>query len=276
MDGFISVNGARLHYEVAGSGPPVVLIHSGITDSRSWNPQFKEFARDFRVLRYDLRGFGQSDVPQGTYSSVSDLVALLDAAGMGRAAFVGVSMGGALALDLALEHSERVSALVLVASGFSGRKPSESFKAVMGEIETLWKSGLIDEAVERELQVWLDGKGRSAADVDPELREAVRLMDRQAAERFPPDAKPQPIDPPAAGRFSEIRVPTLVVIGDLDLDDIRGAANQLAAGITGARQVVMHGVAHVPNMEHPEEFNRVVIDFLRSVTDRGLPDRALT
>lgn len=260
--GFEAVDGGRLFFEVVGSGSPVVLIHSGITDSRSWDPQVAAFMAGHRVLRYDLRGIGRSDLGHGSYSNVDDLIRLMDAVGFERAALVGVSMGGSLALDTALEHPARVSALVLVGAGISGRQPSDAFKAQMAEIDALYERGLIDEVVERELEIWLYGKGRSAADVDPAVREAVRQMDRNTTERFPADAKPQPIDPPASSRLEDVRVPTLVIVGDLDVDHVHDRARELVDGIAGARLAVMHGVAHVPNMERPDEFNRLVLDFL--------------
>ena len=260
--GFAEVDRGRLFFEVAGNGSPVVLIHSGITDSRSWDPQVAALAEGHRVLRYDLRGLGQSDLGHGSYSNVDDLVMLLDAVGFERAALVGVSMGGALALDVALQHPGRVSALVLVGAGISGREPPDSFKAQMDEVDALFERGLIDQVVERELEIWLYGKGRTANDVDPVIREAVAEMDRSNGLRFPADAKPEPIEPPAIGRLAEVQVPTLVIVGDLDVDHVQEGARVLTNGIRGARLAVMNGVAHVPNMERPVEFNRLVIDFL--------------
>jgi len=267
--GFAQVDGGQLFFEVAGTGSPVVLIHSGITDSRSWDPQLAAFAARHRVLRYDLRGMGRSDLGHGSYSNVDDLVTLMDAVGFERAALVGVSMGGALALDMALEHPDRVTALVLVGAGISGRQPPEAFKAQMDEIDALYERGLIDQVVERELEVWLYGKGRTATDVDPAIREAVREMDRNTTERFPADAKPGRIDPPAIERLNEVQVPTLVMVGDLDVDHVHETADVLSGRIVGARLAVMQGVAHVPNMERPEEFNRLVLDFL----SEGFPSR---
>jgi 3-oxoadipate enol-lactonase len=260
--GFAEADGGRLYFEVAGSGSPVVLIHSGITDSRGWDPQVAAFAAGYRVLRYDLRGLGRSDLGHGSYSNVDDLVMLLDAVGFERAALVGVSMGGALALDVALQHPDRVSALVLVGAGISGWEPPDSFKAQMDEVDALFERGLIDQVVERELEIWLYGKGRTAADVDPAVRQAVGEMDRNNGLRFPSDAKPEPIEPPAIGRLAEVQVPTLVIVGDLDVDHVQEGARVLTNGIKGARMAVMDGVAHVPNMERPEAFNRLVLDFL--------------
>ena len=264
--GFADVNGVKLHYRVTGDGASLVLVHSGITDSRSWAPQLPALTKKYRVLSYDMRGFGQSDVAHGKYSSSEDLAGLVAAAGMGPAALLGVSVGGSAVLDTALQHPELVTALILVGSGISGRKHSPAYDQMIDEIDELVVEKGLDAAIDREMEVWLYGRGRTAADVDPQLRAAVREMDFYNSARYPPDAEPQRIQPPAVGRLTEIRVPTLVIVGDRDVDDVRDAAEELKRGIPGARLVVMPGVAHVPNMERPEEFNRTVLDFLESAT----------
>jgi pimeloyl-ACP methyl ester carboxylesterase len=264
--GFADVNGVKLHYEVAGSGAPLVLAHSGITDSRSWDPQFPAFTRRYRVLRYDLRGFGRSDIAHGTYSNVDDLVALMTTVDVAPAALLGVSMAGSIVLDTALQHPKLVTALILVGSSISGREHSPEYHQMMDELDELLAHQGLDAAMDREMEVWLYGRGRTAADVDPRVRAAVREMDFYNSGRYPPDAEPERIQPPAIGRLNEIGVPTLVIVGDRDVDDLRQAAEELGHGIRGARLVVMSGVAHVPNMERPEEFNRLVLDFLNSVT----------
>ena len=264
--GFAAVNGVKLHYQVTGVGASVVLVHSGITDSRSWEPQLPAFTKKYRVLSYDMRGFGQSDIAHGKYSSSEDLAGVMSAAGIGPAALLGVSVGGSAVLDTALQHPEMVTALILVGSGISGRKHSTAYDQMIDEIDELVVEKGLDAAIDREMEVWLYGRGRTAADVDPQLRAAVREMDFYNSARYPPDAEPQRIQPPAVGRLTEIRVPTLVIVGDCDVDDVRDAAEELQRGIPGARLVVMPGVAHVPNMERPEEFNRIVLDFLESAT----------
>jgi pimeloyl-ACP methyl ester carboxylesterase len=264
--GLADVNGVKLHYEIVGDGASLVLVHSGITDSRSWEPQLAAFTKQYRVLRYDMRGFGHSDIAHGTYSNVDDLVSLMAALGMGSAVLLGVSMAGTMVLDTALQHPELIKALILVGSGISGREHSAEYHQMMDEMDELLAEKGLDAAIDREMEVWLYGRGRTAADVDPTLRASVREMDFYNSGRYPPDAEPERILPPAIGRLNEIRVPTLVMVGDRDVDDVRQAAEELARGIRGARLEVMAGVAHVPNMERPEEFNRLVLDFLNSVT----------
>ena len=264
--GFAEANGGKLYYELAGSGPPVVLIHSGITDSRSWDPQFREFAQRYRVLRYDLRGFGHSDVAHGAYSLTADLVAVMAAANIERAALVGVSLGSVVAVDFALEYPNRVMALVLAGPGISGRRRSDLLSALLADIDRIYRERGLDPAIERELEIWLAGMSRSMDEIDPQIVEAVREMDRWYSARLDAGAKPQQLVPPAVGRLGEVSVPSLIIVGDRDLEDVADAANRLHAGIRESRLVRMHGVAHVPNMERPDEFNHLVLDFLRSVT----------
>ena len=121
-EGFVEVDGGRLFYEEAGAGRPVVFVHPGLWDRRTWDDQFPAFAERFRAIRYDVRGYGRSSRPEpgASYSHGRDLLALLDATEVTQSAFVGCSMGGGISIEFALEHPERVWALVPVASGLGG------------------------------------------------------------------------------------------------------------------------------------------------------------
>lgn len=118
--GFINVDNAQIYYEEMGTGKPLVMIHGGLLDRRMWDDQFAVFAGSYRVIRYDARGHGLSKAPSGTYSHHEDLKKLLDALKVERAAIMGLSMGGYIAIDFALAYPDRVSALVLVAPGLTG------------------------------------------------------------------------------------------------------------------------------------------------------------
>ena len=120
--GFAEMNGAKLYYEVTGAGHPLVLLHEGIADSRMYDDQFNAFAQRYRVVRFDLRGFGQSDLPPGDepVALYEDLYGLLALLGIKKTYVLGMSMGGAIALDFTLTHPAMVDALILVAPGVSG------------------------------------------------------------------------------------------------------------------------------------------------------------
>lgn len=266
QSGMLDVNGARLYYEMRGEGHPVVLAHAGIADSRMWDDQMEAFARRYTVVRYDHRGFGKSTIPPAPYSPHEDLRALLHALGIERAHLVGVSMSGAMVVDFALAHPEMVTALVPVCPGLGGYdyEEPEQEKAAFQQIEEAVKAGDFARANDLEVHIWVDGLGRTPEQVNPAVRERVREMNapgfaRQAEYAA---AKRQELDPPAATRLHEIHAPTLAIIGDQDLLTVQMTVDKLATEIPGARKAVIHGAAHVPNMERPEEFNQLVLDFL--------------
>jgi 3-oxoadipate enol-lactonase len=263
--GYADVYGARLYYEMMGMGHPLVLIHAGIADSRMWDDQFTDFAEHYRVIRYDIRGFGKSAMPTGSSSTSRDLYGLLTALGIARAYVVGLSIGGGIAIDFTLRYPEMVSALVLVASGLGGTQPSAEMRRADATVDAALERGGIDAAVEAENRLWVDGPKRTPDQVDPTVRARVSEMNG-ALYRLPEvDAPRERLDPPAIGRLGEIHVPTLILVGDGDVPDVIETANLLEQGIAGARKVVFPGVAHMVNMEHPEAFNRIVLNFLRDV-----------
>jgi pimeloyl-ACP methyl ester carboxylesterase len=261
--GKADVNGALLHYEVAGEGEPLILVHAGIADGRMWDGQIEAFARRYRVIRYDLRGFGKTAMVDGPYSHHEDLRGLLDALGVERAHLVGCSMGGGAVLDFARRHPERAGALVLVGSAVSGFEADFDPPEQWDELVAADEAGDLERVSELEVRIWVDGPGRRPEDVDRTVRELVYEMNLIAlrndasglGEEVPPD-------PPAADRLSEIQAPSLVVVGDSDQPFTLAAADLLASELPNARKVVMRGTAHLPNMERPEEFNGIVLEFL--------------
>lgn len=225
------------------------------------------FAERHLVVRYDLRGHGDSPLPGGEFSNIDDLRALLDHLGIEQAALVGNSFGGRIAIDFALAHAERTAALVLVAAALGGHEGSEELDELDEAEEALLEAGDVDGAVELNVHTWLDGPGRIAP-VPPETRELVASAQRRAFDvqlaahaSSPPPGPVRWAEPPAATRLGEIAAPALVVAGEHDLADFRAIADRLATGIPGARKVVLD-TAHLPGLERPEELNRLVLDFL--------------
>jgi 3-oxoadipate enol-lactonase len=266
--GFVDVPGGRLYYEVEGDGRPLLLIHGGLGSLRMWDGQVPAFAERYRVIRYDTRGFGRSETEDVEFSNRDDAAAVLDHVGEASAYVVGQSRGGIIALDLTVERPERVDALVSVASGAGGYQPElpDGVAAVpWDEMERLWGAKDWDRLAELETQVWVDGWGQETTRVDPELRKRVRgwIADNYRAEK--PEGKPQPLEPPAVGRLGEVRVPTLVLVGTAD--EPGGVLNgrHVAAAVVGAQLVEFEGVAHMIQLEEPERFNRLVLEFLAEV-----------
>ena len=154
-----------LWYDETGEGPPLVLLHEGVVDSRIWEPVLPLLAQRHRVIRYDQRGFGRSPRPYGPYSLVEDLVAILDAAGLERAALAGASRGGNIALAAAVERPERVSALILLGSALPGAQldvgwtPEQIARWERAEADDDWPA-----MAELDMEVW------APMGADPELR----------------------------------------------------------------------------------------------------------
>lgn len=266
--GFADVNGGRLYYEVAGEGHPLVLVHAGIADSRMWDDQFAVFADHYRAVRYDMRGFGQSQPVEGEFAHHHDLHGLLQHLGVEQAHLIGCSMGGGACIDFALEHLDMVTALVPVCSAPSGMPDGDEgdLPPIIQELIAADQAGDLERMNDLQVRLWVDGLYRTPDQVDARVRERVREMKRIALHNATLAASTeQPLDPPAVGRLNEITVPTLVVVGDLDVPTTQQAATLMLEQIAGSQRATIKNTAHLPNMEHPDEFNRVVLDFLRAL-----------
>jgi pimeloyl-ACP methyl ester carboxylesterase len=258
--GLIDAGGVQLAYDVAGSGAPLVLVHAGVADRRMWDGHVERFGGHYRVVRFDVRGFGQSIPAKGAYALHEDLRTLLDRLGIERAALVGVSMGGGLVLDFALEYPERVSALVLVNAAVSGLARSEAVLTGWEEEEAALERGDLDAAIEVNLRMWVDGPARSAEEVDPAVRERVAEMLRHNLP-LPEPGERRRLDPPALDRLHELRAPVLAITGTRDMPDSAEVATRIAAAVPHARHATLEG-AHMVSMERPEAIDRLVLEFL--------------
>ena len=256
-----NLNGARIHFERAGEGLPVVFLHAGVADCRMWQPQLRAFAPRFECIAPDMRGFGGSALPPGPWSPVADLLGLIDHLHLKPVHLVGCSMGGGLAIDFAIEHGERISKLVLVGPGVGGVHFGAKYPELFAEAEAAEKAGDRRAILEADARLWLDGPRRSPGYVKDPLRKLFFEMNSNFESDF--DSAPiEQIEPPAAKRLSEITAPTLVVFGDEDAPPIFDAVDLLLENVPHARKAVIHDAAHLPNLEHPEEFNRIVLEFL--------------
>jgi pimeloyl-ACP methyl ester carboxylesterase len=254
-----------LYHEVAGDSDAVVLLHEGICDSGMWDPQWAELVGRYRVVRLDFPGFGRSELRPGRVCLGEDVLDLLGELGIDRATFVGASLGGRVALELALARPELVRALVLVGSGMLGHEWSDAVQAYAVEEEVAIERGDLDAAVEANLRMWVDGPHRTPEEVERNLRNAVGAMQRQAyLQSLPIDGQVEEaaLVPDLVSRLSEIRCPVLVLVGELDVDDIHKVADRLRTEIAGARYASIPATAHVPNMERPAVFNELVLNFL--------------
>ncbi|MFL6201783.1 MAG: alpha/beta hydrolase [Thermoanaerobaculia bacterium] len=257
---FVDVAGGKLWYEVQGEGPPLVLLHDGLVPGGTWDGQLPAFARLFRTVRYDRRGYGRSETPNAAFSDVDDLHALLEFLKIDRAVLVGCSNGSKLAVDYALAHPERVGSLVLAGPVVSGLPYSEHFqRRGLENYRPMFREKNAVKLIEAWVQdrYILDAASTRARE---RLRELLMGSPNPLVNRGIESSAPQH---PALGRLSEIKVPTLILAGASDMPDVHAHAGALEAGIQGSQRVVISGAGHLIHLEKPELFNETVLTFLR-------------
>jgi pimeloyl-ACP methyl ester carboxylesterase len=263
---YTTINASQIYYESAGEGPALILGHAGFVDSRMWDDQWPVLAERYRVIRYDMQGFGRSDRATGPISRRQEVLELTRQLDVADAIFVGSSLSGATFIDLALAQPALVRALVTlnaVPTGFQMQGDPPRYLMAMYEA---WQQGDLDPVSELQLRIWIDGMYREPEDVDPALRQrvaemnqiAVRNMTGPVADFVPVD----PLDPPPAARLGEIHCPTLVGDSTLENPEVRRAAQVMVETIPGAQRATVEDAAHLPSLEQPAAFNRLLLDFL--------------
>lgn len=251
----------------AGQGPPLVFLHAGVADSRMWTAQLEAFAGAWRAVAYDRRGFGQTDPAPETYSQVGDLLAVVEALGDG-VVLVGCSQGGRVAIDAALARPDLVKALVLVAPAVGGAPAAEyppAIAARLSDLDVAEADGNLDRVNALEAHLWLDGPLAEEGRVSGAARSlflemnGIALRSQDMGEAIEPPSQAYP-------RLAEISAPTLVVWGDLDFPHLQARCEHIARVLPNARRAVMPGAAHLPTLEQPEAFNRLLTDFLAELS----------
>lgn len=255
------INGIDMHIDSQGRGESLILLHSGLADSRMWKGQMAALAAHFHVLRYDLPGFGQSATHPAPFSYLDDLLLIMRHFEIESAHLVGLSLGGMIALDFALEHPHRVKKLVLPAASIRGYDYVHAAEWVADYLAALSRGRAAS------VKFWLDHPNfRSAKAAHPEVFAALRDM---LLENFlawnPFSNKPEVIWPPQASieRLEDISAPTLVMIGEHDTKDLIACADTLARRIPHAQKIEYPRVGHHFPMEIPERFNSDLIAFLQ-------------
>lgn len=252
-----------MYYETAGSGSPVVFIHGFGSDARIWDAQFVALSQRYRVIRYDLRGFGRSDIPTGAYAHTDDLKALLDQLGIPRAHIVGQSAGGAIALDFALECPDRIDRVVLVDSTIDGYEWSpestESWTPVFAKAAEVGLAGAMDVLLAHPLF--------AVACEQPDVRERLAeiLGGYSGWHAVNDDPVRTPI-PPAIQRLEQITAPTLVILGERDEPDYHNQAHLLAERLPHATLLTLPGIGHVVPLEAAAQLSQILSEFLPTVT----------
>lgn len=270
----VPFDNAVLVGETDGFGLPVVFLHAGVADRRMWAEQMRSVAdAGFHVICYDRRGFGETEAPDEAFSHLTDLEAVLDRLSVNAAILVGASVGGALAIDFALEHPDRTIGLVLVGTGVSGAPEPELPEEVMELLDARsyaaerrqWGSVANIDA-----QLWLDGPESEIGRVEGPVRELFVDMDRKALAkpRLTQEEEPHP----AIDNVGVIAAPTLLVVGELDFPNIQELQDELAETLENAFAVTLDDTAHLPSLERPDLFDSLLIEFLEALSGEGEED----
>jgi 3-oxoadipate enol-lactonase len=252
----VAVDGGEVWAEDSeGGGPPVVLLHPGVGDSRIWEPVLPELCASYRVIRYDARGFGRSPAPMVKFSLLADLITVLGHYGLDRAAVVGCSQGGSSALGLALEQPARVAALVLLCPGVPGYPWPEEPADLAAEYEHALGAGDADALAGLMQRVW--GSAGPTPAVMEQLRSAARAV-IASADLLQPDS-------PVFGRLGAISVPVSLLVGDADYPPVVQASREAAALIPGCELTVVPGMDHLPPLREPD----LVLHTIRNTLSRA-------
>lgn len=267
--GFVNSDNAQIYYETVGNGIPFVMIHAGVADSRQWNNEFAFFANNYRVVRYDMRGYGKSEPVDGEFNHMSDLVSVLSALQLQEPLIMmGCSMGGGLAMDFAVINPSRTKALIMVGSAPSGLELDVPTPPKFAEAEKAYDAGDLDLVAELETQIWFDGMDRTPEQVNPAMRGLAYEMNRKAlshearglGKRLPNTQTP------AFDRLTDLHIPVLAIVGAHDTPYILAAADYMVEKLPSARKASIEDAAHLPNMDQPEEFQAILNGFLSSLS----------
>jgi 3-oxoadipate enol-lactonase len=259
---FIELANSRIHYDEAGQGSAVLLLHGLGLDLRMWDEQMPALAGQYRAIRMDLHGCGKSSAVTAPFSHAAIISEFLQRLDVARAHIVGLSLGGALAAELVQEHPEQARSLTLVDSDMGGM----TWKTLGPSVGKVFSAGKTDLQAAKELWIaheFFDGARKKPA-VIARIAEMVRDYSGWQFQNAGSGMERKP-QPRAAEVLKDFALPTLVIVGELDLPDFRDIADEVAKRIPGARKVVLAGVGHMSSMEDPATFNRTLLDFLATV-----------
>jgi 3-oxoadipate enol-lactonase len=263
----LAYNGGTFYYEVDGdeANPAIVLIHAGIANLRMWDPLVPFLTPGHRVVRYDTRGFGHSTTKDVHFSDLDDLLAMLDETGIDRATLVGASRGGRIAIDAAVERPDRVDGLVTIGSnpsGFPEVEMTERENELFDALDALLEAGDLERFNRLEAELWAAGPTRDVLELDPEFLATAYALNQANMRHATEKPRPEPLASPAYYRAVDIEVPSLFVVGEHDLSSELAATEYLLSTVPYSAGARFPDSAHLPSVERPEEFARVLVGWL--------------
>jgi len=256
----VDVDGGQIYYETCGKGPQaIVLIHDGVVNSAGFDDMWPILCREFRVVRYDRRGYGKSPAAKAPYSPQEDLAAVMAAAKMDRASLVGFSFGGGLAVSYAVQHPEQVERLVLSGTVLNGFQPTKTFGQHVTRIMMPMIVGNMDAVVANaEKSGWVMAPGHPEAKA--KALAILKASPQDLRHQMHDPIKGWPSDLP---RLPSLQVPTLIMTGDHDIADNQATSGAAQALIPGSRRIVIDDAGHLMQLEHPKEIAEIIADFVK-------------
>jgi len=266
LSGFVEVYNGRLFYQSAGSGDVLVFIHGNTGDHQHWDVQFDFFSKYYRVVRYDVRGFGQSSLPieDKPYTDHEDLEALLDQLDIKNAHITGWSMGSAIAIDFCLAFPHRTKSLTLVGPWVYGYSSlaQQAMNADLAEVGAV----ISEEGLGAAVDAWMKAPFFSATIVDPAAGDQFRKIANNYSFWVYTHRSPlRVLKPIAAGRISEIQVPTLILTAEQDIPACLEIADLLDESLPDSCKITLEESGHLLHMEKPEIFNQHLADFIKTI-----------
>jgi pimeloyl-ACP methyl ester carboxylesterase len=265
ISGYVNIDGRMIYFEQNGSGEhTIVLIHGFSLSSKMWDNQFKRFSSRYRVVRYDMTGYGSSSVSDSLVSSSDELAALLKKLQIGNAVIIGMSLGGAVATRFAVDYPNMVEAVIAVDASLEGFQFSAPLRARLGSYPRIAK----DSGLEKAKDAWLKDPFMTPLNGSPAIRKWLSgIIQQWSGKQFTNPALWgfKHSNPPALQRLGEISVPVLAIVGEKDGPDMHAIADTIASIIPNAKKVVLSGAGHLVTLEQPESFNTIVLDYLAEV-----------
>ena len=253
---FLDIAGQKVYYESCGEGPAVVLLHDGLMHSVTWDGVWKQLCAKFHVVRYDRRGYGRSDVPTERFSPSDDLLAVLNRLSLSKPILVGSSSGGALAVDFALDHPDRVQALFLIGPVVHGMLDSAHFLRRGNENNAPLEKGDLKGTAE----LWSKDRYQIAPGHDAARKQLYdAFVEYPKNLRYPGGLE---IRLSAVGRLNSIHVPTMIFSGEFDIPDVQAYCGAIAYGIPESRRGIIPGAGHLAQVDSPDEVLKRLIPFV--------------
>lgn len=270
--GYAEVNGTKLYWETAGIGETIVLIHGSFGDRRFWDFQFTALSKKYKVLRYDVRGYGKSALPKSEepYTDAEDLNALMEYLEIKKAHICGLSLGSIVGIDFTLSHPDKLISLILCGPRVAGDATDEyrtvnadTIRGIIAKTTDILKNKSSKEATD---YLWTGNHSMGKTVISSITREKLLNMGYEYSWwRYLNTSKRGQVFPMAIKKLYEIKIPTLIITAEYDLELCKEIAAIIMKEIAGAKLISIKGAGHIMNMDKPRKFNKVFFKFIRNL-----------